>query len=302
MRSLYITAFFSIVCFCVSAQPAKYFKKSAKKTFDLSIEVAQDSLKKFGYELINNPDVSERRKNSEKFIKTLVPTLKNNEFSYYYLFDSVKSIAKVYSPDNKFRIFNWNVMDSYGEYRYFGAIQLNSKELELIPLFDNSKYTKFPEDSIYNNNSWYGAQYYDIIKTKYKKNDYYAILGWKGNNRFSTKKVIEILTFNKDGKAVFGAPIINHNGKVKNRIVFEFTAQVSMLLRYDENKDIIVFDHLSPPSPNAAEFHETYGPDLSYDALKWQKDKYIHLEDLKLRNDPIPNDKLYNDPNEKTKN
>jgi hypothetical protein len=42
--------------------------------------------------------------------------------------------------------------------------------------------------------------------------------------------------------------------------------------------------------------------DLSYDALKWQKDKYIHLEDLKLRNDPIPNDKLYNDPNEKTKN
>jgi hypothetical protein len=68
-------------------------------------------------------------------------------------------------------------------------------------------------------------------------------LGWKGNTVKSTKKVIEVLSFNKDDKAVLGMPVFDGNGKTRNRVVFEYTRQASMLLRYVPEQNLIVFDH-----------------------------------------------------------
>ena len=42
-------------------------------------------------------------------------------------------------------------------------------------------------------------------------------------------------------------PVFDGNGKTRKRIVFEYTRQASMLLKYDDDQHLIVFDHLSPP-------------------------------------------------------
>jgi hypothetical protein len=78
---------------------------------------------------------------------------------------------------------------------------------------------KNPEDSVTDNRKWYGAQYYKIIRVA-AATPYYVLLGWKGNNVKSTKKVIEVLSFDKEDKPNLGMPVFNGTRK---RVVFEYT-------------------------------------------------------------------------------
>ena len=47
---------------------------------------------------------------------------------------------------------------------------------------------------------------------------------------------------------------------------------------------MIVFDHLSPTNPALASLKFTYAPDFTYDALKYEKKKWIHRSDIDVRN------------------
>jgi hypothetical protein len=190
----------------------------------------QDSLANLGKEFVNNQNDLERKNANYQFIKTLVSALKVSN-SFQFPFDSVKSISILNSPDNKFRIFSWPIMNNDGSYRFYGAIQMNTGgALKLYPLEDYTPLFKYPQDTITDNSKWYGAQYYKIIPM-YGNNPYYVLLGWKGNNVKSTKKVIEVLSF-KNNKVQLGSPIFEEKGKSRKRIIFEYTRQASMLLRY----------------------------------------------------------------------
>jgi hypothetical protein len=100
------------------------------------------------------------------------------------------------SPDNKFRIFSWYVINQDGSYRFYGSHTNEYRRPFAIAfrLEDYSPLLKNPEDSIGNNRKWYGAEYYKIIPV-YGQKPYYVLLGWKGNTIESTKKVIEVLSF-----------------------------------------------------------------------------------------------------------
>jgi hypothetical protein len=53
-----------------------------------------------------------------------------------------------------------------------------------------------------------------------------------------------------------------------------------MSLRYDEQRDKIIFDHLSPESPSMKDFREYYVPDMSYDAYSFVNNKWHLIEDI----------------------
>lgn len=53
-----------------------------------------------------------------------------------------------------------------------------------------------------------------------------------------------------------------------------------MILRYNEQEDIIVCDHLSPGNPKMKGKYEYYGPDFSYDAFDFEKGKWFHKSDI----------------------
>ncbi|MBD1384586.1 hypothetical protein IDJ75_04785 [Mucilaginibacter rigui] len=275
--------------FCLSSSFAQHSDES-KNLKQLSIY--QDSLKSLGKKFVNNPDDMERKAANYTFIRTLVSALKVPH-SFNFPFDSVKSISTLNSPDNRFRILSWHVMNQDGSYRFYGTVQMNTgNNLLMYPLEDYSPMLKNPEDSVTDNRKWFGAQYYKIIRVA-AATPYYVLLGWKGNNVKSTKKVIEVLSFDKEDKPNLGMPVFNGSRK---RVVFEYTRQASMLLRYVPEQNLIVFDHLAPPDDKMKDHPETFGPDLSYDGYKLKNGRWEFVENLDMRNIPETRDAEYIDP------
>ncbi|WPU92510.1 hypothetical protein SNE25_24600 [Mucilaginibacter sabulilitoris] len=258
------------------------------------LSIYQDSLASLGKKFINDENDLERKNANYKFIKTLVSALKEPN-SFLFPFDSVKSISIINSPDNRFRILSWHVINQDGSYRFYGTIQMNTGgPLKMFPLEDYSPLLQNPEDSVTDNHKWYGAQYYKIIPV-YAQKPYYVLIGWKGNTIKSTKKVIDILSFTNN-KPAFGMPVFDNNGKNPKRVIFEYTRQASMLLRYIHDQNLIVFDHLAPPDKKMKGLPETFGPDLTYDGYKLKNGRWVYIENLDMRNIPNDSDNEYVDP------
>ncbi|WP_256010609.1 hypothetical protein [Desertivirga xinjiangensis] len=260
----------------------------------------QDTIKMLSYESINNPDEAERYSSSYKMIRTLIKALKTPN-SFNFGFDSVKTISIQLSPDRRFRIFSWHVMNNNGSYRYYGTIQMNtpgSSTLKMLPLIDHTEAIKNPQDTLTTNENWFGAQYYKIIPvTANVRSPYYILLGWKGNTVKTTRKVIEVLQF-KDDKAYFGLPVFEGNKDLlgKKRVIFEYNRQVSMMLNYQPKERMIVFDHLAAPDPRITNKPELMGPDMSYDGFKLSNGRWKFVQDLELKNAPSELDDSFIDP------
>jgi len=297
MRSFFpiILLFFGLTLKAQHSAPNK-----AKQQFDIYL----DSLKALSFEVINNPEEPERYNANYKMVKTLINALQLPN-SFNLSFDSLKTISVLTPPDRRFRIFTWHLMNQDGSYRYYGTIQMNnaSGKLQMFPLVDYSPTFSSPQDSVTTNSDWYGAQYYKVIPVTYGvSTPYYVLLGWKGNNVKSTKKVIEVLYF-KNGKAIFGMPVFDGDKERagKKRIVFEYNRQVSSLLNYLPKEGTIVFDHLAPPDPKMTGKFESYGPDMSYDGFKLVNGRWKFVEDLQLKNSPTAMDDDFNDPKKPSK-
>lgn len=288
-RILILLLLATAIPFCVSAQHSDESGGAAQ------LHRLQDSLKDLGKKLINDDTDVERMNANTEFIKTFVKALKVPH-SFNFPFDSVKSMTISNAPDNRFRIFTWHVAYDDGSYRFYGAIQMNTGDkLKMFPMADYSPYIKNPEDTVTDNTKWYGAQYYKIIPVYTETNPYYVLLGWKGNTVKSTKKVIEVLYFKND-KPIFGRAVFDGNGKTRNRVVFEYARQVSMLLKYEAEQHLIVFDHLVPPDKKMKDKKDSYGPDLSYDGYRFKNGRWEFTENLDMRNKADSHDDNFVDP------
>ena len=86
--------------------------------------------------------------------------------SFYFPFDSLQTISKLYAPDSSFRIFTWQIKKDVYVFIQRGAIQMRTADgsLKLIPLHDVSMFTKKPEDSVRGANNWIGAIYYESFR------------------------------------------------------------------------------------------------------------------------------------------
>ena len=209
------------------------------------------------------------------------------EGSFSYPFDSLKNIGKIVSPDNKLRIFTWNLPYINGTHKYFGFIQYyppNENKFLLYKLIDCSDNYESPENLILSDTSWLGALYYEIIEKKYKGFTYYTLLGFDFNSLLTAKKIIEVLYFTDNKVPVFGKAIFNYQNKLCNRIIFEYSSKVSMGLKYNRDLKMIVFDHLSPSKPSYTGHFMYYGPDFSYDGLDFKDGIWHEVRDVDVRN------------------
>ncbi|MEA1897330.1 MAG: hypothetical protein U9N53_06655, partial [Bacteroidota bacterium] len=184
-------------------------------------------------------------------IDSLIVEMLSCRESFSYSFTSLKYLGKIYSTDSLLRIYSWNIPFLDGTNRYFGYVQKiespDSENIQLIRLEDKED-LYLNQDSIYTPTAWYGALYYSVIAKKCKNLTYYTVLGFDLNNFFTSKKLIDILTFTEEGLK-FGAPIFLDDEKSTSRRIYEFSSQVSMRLRYDQKYERIVLDHLSPSKP-----------------------------------------------------
>lgn len=190
------------------------------------------------------------------------------------------------------------------DYNYFGFTQYQRNKKNKLKNFVyklNNKSKEIGKDELskLDSNNWIGCVYYQIIAPEKRKDQTHVLIGWDGNNWRSTKKIIETFSFNNKGEISFGEKVIRYNlgtdkrPKVvsKARLIFEYNGEVSMTVSYNSNLKKIIFDHLMPSDPKLADLYFTYAPDFTYDALKYEKRKWIHSSDVDVRNqeavDPV---------------
>lgn len=260
--------------------PVLFFCLSANAQADLKpMAQWQDSLLSLGRSMYRLPGETERMEKNFSFVKTLVSALKEKN-SYAYDFEALDMISILRSPDDRFRIFSWNIPLGDGSYLYYGSIQIKTADgkLSLLPLLDKTFEIEDPDNAILSNSTWYGAQYMDIIPLDRG----YILLGWKGHAADYTQKVIEPLQF--DGsKFTLGKNIFSDNPKMSRKI-FNYSKQVTMHLQYHAERKAILFDHLVPPQAGMEGQYQYYGPDLSFDSYELAGDKLILKEDVEFLN------------------
>ena len=57
-----------------------------------------------------------------------------------------------------------------------------------------------------------------------------------------------------------------------------------MALLFDDRVNMIVFDHLSPSESSFKGQYQYYGPDGSYDVLRFKRGKWFYKSDFDIRN------------------
>lgn len=226
------------------------------------------------------------------FINYLRETL-SDERTFSLAFDSLPHIGVLMAPNAKFRMFNWNIQYSNGTYKYFGFIQNYNEKgaYVLTELTDRSGEISDPEMAQLAPENWFGALYYEIVLFKDGDSDYYALLGWDGNDDFSKKKIIEIMYFNKNGVPKFGKAVFKMDNKRCKRLIFEYSYLANMMLTYNRNLKMIVFDHLAPPKPSLTGNFKFYGPDFTHDGLEFINGKWVLVSNLDVRNQKIKKEK-----------
>lgn len=247
-----------------------------------------DSLNQLSKVMLNIRKTEEERLSANSKFKTMLRNLLEQDGAQEFSFDSVPALARIMPPDKRFVMYNWELPHSDGTFTYHAFIlhkQVKEKRYIFTELTDASALIKRPESMILKPEQWFGAHYYKIVVVKRKGKHYYCLLGADWNDLLSKKKLIDVLTFEKDGSIRFGAPIFTYNNSTFNRLIFEYNSKVSMSLNYDEKSKRIIFDHLSPIEKDLKGQYQFYAPDLSYDALKFKKGKWQHIEQVDARND-----------------
>jgi hypothetical protein len=254
--------------------------QSENQRFKDSIRDIEYQLEGLSHRIINGADENERITSCYYFIQTLKKALQVPG-SFDYPFNLIKTVSIIKPPNKDFRLFTWNLLLDSGQYRYFGAIQRgDGAELELFGLYDSAQLYEEPQKEVLDARHWYGALYYQIKHYKYKKQDYYILMGWDGEDATCNRKVLDILYFNDEGEPVFGHPVFEVDKDVFTRVVFTFSNEATMLLRYEEKDDMIVFANLVPPNPLMKGEYEHYLPDGTYDYFKRKKDRWIRYQML----------------------
>ena len=235
----------------------------------------------------------ENKKYNDLFTVELEKTLELNE-AFDYPFQSLVKMSKIKSPDNEFRLFNWNVESESGVHSFYCYILKENGTV--IKLRDNHRMIDRAESKSLSHTNWYGAAYYKIIVTKRGK---YTLLGWNGKDGITTQKVIETMSLSRRG-AKFGFSIFEFpNERIsKKRVILEYSDEAIVSLKHYQTKksEEIVFSHLSPSTPQMEGFYQYYYPDLSFDKFVLKNGKWYFETDAPMKNEKQKGDENYNAP------
>ncbi len=268
------------------------------------LEAAEDQLKVMAKSVMTTFEQTPRLEAAELFVETFEQTLQM-EGAFDYPFDSLTSVSMLYPSDSTFRIMTWQLYVDKDEYKYFGFIQhpgnpSKGVSPKLDRLDDFSGRMRSIERKELNPQNWYGALYYGIKSFKTKQGTYYALFGFDAYQFFEKRKIMEILSFDENRNATFGAPFIQYIIKQKDvppreltyyRFMLQYSSEASVSINFDEDEDMILFDHLIPMNANYPGVEYVMVPDGSYEGFKYKKNMWTYVEkvyDQVLESAPRP--------------
>ena len=220
-------------------------------------------------------------------INDLLGNALKRDNSFEYSFDSLKNnISIVASPDGRLKVFTWFSVGDAGNYHYYGYLQYNDKQDRKINLFelkDCGSNVENYENLTLTPQNWRGMLYYAVVEKKNQGDVTYTLIGWDGCGLYTTKKIIEPLTFTDKGQPRFGKSMIKVGRKKLKRLVFEYNKRASLMVQYDATLDMIVFDHLTIMGTQETDNPMFFAPDMSYDALKFEDGVWFYQSNIKYK-------------------
>jgi hypothetical protein len=252
----------------------------------LTLQQAEIKLKGLFTGLTSGHMEQEKSATADSIANLLITTLQLPG-SFEYPFQTLSALGKVTSPDQHLRVFTWNVPSSDGTNTYYGLLQFrtgNDDAIRVYRLTDARSSISDPAMAALSRENWYGCLIYEIVENKQAGITWYTLLGFNPENLFISKKVIDLLWFNELHEPTFGKPVFHYQKRMLCRIVFEYSAKVTMSLKWNDKMNMIVFDHLSPAKPSYEGNYQFYGPDLSFDGLRFVKGIWECMEEIDVRN------------------
>lgn len=222
------------------------------------------------------------------------------EGTFEHSFEKLK-FSKITSSDNKVRLFNWNQPNDDGTFKYYCFVlrrevsRKGQSSLEWFELEQAKREVDKVENKFLNADKWLGALYYDIIPVGKKNVDTYVVLGWEGKDDITTRKIIDAITFTGN-KVRLGAAIFKTATGTQKRMIYEYSNDISMSIKYYAKKGCIVMDHLSPKSPAMQGVWADYGPDGTYCMFKLDKDKWEFFDEIDISQFIEDDDRPYFNP------
>jgi hypothetical protein len=219
-------------------------------------------------------------------IRLIVENYAASDTVFKHRFSNLRFLGQITSPDSLVKIITWNLILEDGGNRYFCYIIKRRDRSDRNSVFRlTGIYSEAPirSDTTYSESNWYGALYYDIRHFITGKDTSYVLLGIDYGNSFITRKLIDVISFGSGNNLVFGKRCFTDGKQVLPRVVFEYAATVVMSLKFVTDVTI-VFDHLSPSSPDMKDNRQFYGPDFSFDSYDLENGFWKLKSNIDVRN------------------
>lgn len=242
---------------------------------------------------------SERIEGNKEFLAAWEKIISNPKILNYN-FESLKDISVLSPKDKKFKLITWNLHKDDGTHAYFGFLLVNNSKrikkgflkhetiesYEYFKLIDRSPTVKSPESYIGTPEKWFGMLYTQMVEC----DGFYTLLAWDGNTKLTQRKFVDVLYFKLNGEPVFGKDVFKFPRKNPKRLMFEYSTDISMSLKYNDRRNQIVYSHLSSKQEGSLLEGQVqyYGPDGSFDALELKKGKWITIENIDIKSDIQP--------------
>ncbi len=238
--------------------------------------------------LINRASSDSVRRNSSEYLWTQLAEVLEEPGSFNYAFDSLRSrtVSIVMPKDKKFKLFSFNTVLKNGKFIHYGILQykLKRKQFGIEMMKDTSiSYAKTVLDEQLFPDDWFGALYYQTkALNHWCRKTKYILLGFDGADAAINRKVIDVLTFTKEGPR-FGYEMFREGDwdpDNEYRVIMEANGEVYQTLRFLEigKTSSIIMDQLKPSYPEVAGDVRYNIPNGEYDVYELnRKGRYMRL-------------------------
>jgi hypothetical protein len=199
---------------------------------------------------------------------------------------NLRNLGQIISPDSSLKILTWNLPLENGQGKYFCyVVRKNDTGASLNVRLLSHQYETgaIKTDTLYSENNWYGALYYDIRPFSYDGKKYWMLLGISYSDPYVIRKIIEVISYKSDDSLIFGAKWFDTGKAIRYRHVLEYSASAMITLRFMPDSSI-VFDHLVALPRSSPDGRLEYGPDYSNDSFRFESGTWKLSVNVDARN------------------
>ena len=240
------------------------------------------------FEILKDENISDEEKLSvnKQLQDSLFALISRDNKVIGRLYPDFPNLGRVMSDDGKLCVYSWGFSLSNKTFYYGSIVQSKKRKNVKTSLLKMKNGPYIPRDDVrISHDNWYGALYYSLIHVKFKRDEFYTLIGWAANATDSHFKVLDAARLDSKGRLIFGKMAFKQKGRpAKYRYLLQYDANGKIAVNYDASQHAIVFDHLAPESTMFTDIFSYYGPDFTYDAFELVDGKWLLRSNVDAKN------------------